>query len=112
MTSVLLKIGQGEPMNPRANWKGYLKVGEVRCQVALYTAVSTSERLAFHMLNRKTGHRLHRRYIDIETGKPIEREDQTKGYRLGDDEYVVLEPDEIAAAIPESDKTLKIDAFI
>jgi len=99
-------------MNPRASWKGYLMVGEVRCQVALYTAVSTSERLSFHTINRKTGHRVRRRYVDSETGKPVERDDQTKGYEVGDGEYVVLEPEEIAAAIPESDKTLKIDAFI
>ena len=31
-----------------------------------------------------------------------------KGYEIGQDEYVVLEPDEIAAAVPESDKTLAV----
>ena len=37
---------------------------------------------------------------------------QVKGYEVGQDEYIVLEPDEIAAAIPESDKTLAVVAFI
>jgi DNA end-binding protein Ku len=99
-------------MGGRASWKGYLKIGEVRCQVALYTAVSTSERLSFHTLNRATGHRVHRRYVDSETGKTVERDDQVKGYQVDSDEYVVLEPEEIAAAIPDSDKTLKVNAFI
>jgi DNA end-binding protein Ku len=40
---------------PRANWKGFIKFGEVSCPVALYTAASSSERIAFNTLNRKTG---------------------------------------------------------
>ena len=44
-------------MAPRANWKGFLKVGELSCPVALYTAASSSDRIAFHTLNRETGHR-------------------------------------------------------
>lgn len=99
-------------MAPRANWKGFLKVGELVCPVALYTAASTSERIAFHMLNRKTGHRLHREFVDSETGKVVERADQVKGYEAGEDDYIALDPEEIAAAVPESDKTLEIGAFI
>ncbi|MET1029019.1 MAG: Ku protein [Dongiaceae bacterium] len=99
-------------MAPRANWKGYLKVAEVTCPVALYTAVSTSERLAFHTLNRETGHRVHRQFVDSDTGKVVERDDQVKGYETGKDEYVMLEPDEITAAVPASDKTLAVEAFI
>lgn len=99
-------------MAPRANWKGFLKVGELVCPVALYTAASTSERIAFHMLNRRTGHRLHREFVDSETGKVVEREDQVKGYEAGENDYIALDPEEIAAAVPESDKTLEIEAFI
>ncbi|MCJ8150183.1 non-homologous end joining protein Ku [Shinella sedimenti] len=99
-------------MVPRANWKGFLKVGELVCPVALYTAASTSDRIAFHMLNRRTGHRLHREFIDSETGKPVEREDQVKGYEVSNNDYIALDPEEIADALPESDKTLEIEAFI
>lgn len=99
-------------MAARANWKGVLKIGELSCPVALYTATSTTERVAFHLLNRQTGHRLHREYVDAETDKPVEAADQVKGYDTGDGHYVVLEPDEIATAIPESDKTLAVQAFI
>lgn len=99
-------------MAPRANWKGFLKVGELACPIALHTAASTSERIAFHMLNRKTGHRLHREFVDSETGKVVAREDQVKGYEAGENDYIALDPEEIAAAVPESDKTLEIDAFI
>jgi DNA end-binding protein Ku len=96
----------------RANWKGFLKFGEVACGVALYTAASSSERIAFNTLNRKTGNRVKREFIDSETGDPVERDDQVKGYEIDSGQYVVLEPDEVAAAVPESDKTLRITAFI
>jgi DNA end-binding protein Ku len=99
-------------MSPRAQWKGYLKVGEVSCAVALYTATSTSERISFHTLNRETGNRVRREFIDSETGKPVPREDQVKGYELNKDDYIVLEPEEVAAAVPESDKILHILAFL
>jgi DNA end-binding protein Ku len=99
-------------MAPRANWKGFLEVGEVVCPIALYTAASTSERIAFHILNRKTGHRVRRQFFDEETGKPVDLADQVKGYERGRGDYVMLEPEEIAAAIPDSDKTLSVRAFI
>jgi DNA end-binding protein Ku len=99
-------------MAPRANWKGYLKVDEVVCPIALYTAASTSERIAFHILNRKTGHRVRREFFDQETGKPVDAADQVKGYERSRGDYVMLEPDEIAAAVPDSDKTLAVEAFI
>ena len=97
---------------PRANWKGYIKFGEVTCPVALYTAASMSERISFHTLNRKTGNRVRREFVDSETGDPVKSDDQVKGYEVDDGRYVVLEPEEVAAAVPDSDKTLKIDAFI
>lgn len=99
-------------MAPRAIWKGVLKVAEVTCPVALYTAASTSERISFHMLNRKTGNRVHRQFVDEVTGKPVEKDDQVKGYDRGDGDYIVLEPDEIAEAIPKSDKTLDVATFL
>lgn len=80
--------------------------------MALYTAASTSERISFHILNRKTGHRVRRQFVDSETGRPVDRDEQVKGYEIGSDDYVILEPDEIASAVPDSDKTLSVSAFI
>lgn len=96
----------------RANWKGYIKFGEIACPVALYTAVSSSERIAFNTINRATGNRVRREFVDSETGDTVEREQQVKGYEIENGDYVVLEPDEVASAVPESDKTLKIDVFV
>lgn len=99
-------------MAPRATWKGYVKISELAFPVSLYAGATTSQRVSFHILNRKTGNRVHRQYIDEETEAPVEREQQVKGYETGDEQYVILQPEEIAEAVPESDKTIRIEAFI
>lgn len=99
-------------MAPRASWKGFLTVGAVSCGVALYAAASTSERISLHMVSRKSGHRLRRQFVDEATGRPVAPEDQVKGYEVAKGEYVTLEADEVAAVVPESDKTLAITAFV
>lgn len=71
-------------MAARASWKGHLKVGDLTCAVGLYTAVSFSDRVSFHIINRRTGHRVERQFVDSETGKPVERDDQSRatGWRM------------------------------
>ncbi|WP_312366180.1 Ku protein [Ensifer sp.] len=99
-------------MAGRALWKGFLKFAEISCPVALHSAASTSERVSFNTLNRKTGNRVKREYVDIDTWKVVEREDQVKGYEVDDGRYVLFEPDELAAAVPQSDKTLRIQSYV
>jgi DNA end-binding protein Ku len=89
-----------------------LKIVEVTCPVALYAAASTTERIALHTINRATGNRNGRQFVDAETGETVERDDQVKGYEIGKDEYVSVEPDEVAAVVPHGDKTLSVSAFI
>ena len=96
----------------RANWKGFIRFGEVAVAVALYTAASSSERIALNTLNRATGNRVRREFVDSETGDPVERDEQVKGYEVENGDFVVLEPEEVASAVPDSDKTLKIEAFV
>lgn len=99
-------------MAPRAIWKGRLQVSELTCQIALYAAASSAERISLHMLNRKTGNRLNRQFVDEQTDEEVGREDQVKGFETDDEEFVVLEQDEIEAAVPEGDKSLDVEAFI
>lgn len=99
-------------MAARAIWKGVIKIAEIVCPVVMYAAASQSQRISLHMVNRSTGNRLKRLYVDEKTDKPVEHEDQVKGYETSDGQYVVLEPEEIAAAVPNSDKALTVDRFI
>ena len=86
-------------MAQRAQWKGFIKFGEVSCGVGLYTAASTSERISFHTINKHTGNRVNRVFIDSDTGKEVEREDQTKGFEIENGQYIMIDPEEVAATV-------------
>jgi DNA end-binding protein Ku len=99
-------------MAVRANWKGYLKLSLVSCAVALYPAASSSSRVRFNTLNRETGNRVRRQFVDAETGDPVEAEDQVKGYQVGKGSYVVVEDEEIEAIRIESTHTIDVESFV
>ncbi|MFC4175465.1 Ku protein [Microvirga sp. GCM10011540] len=99
-------------MAARAIWKGYLKLSLVSCAVAIYPSTNSSSRIRFNTLNRKTGNRVQRQYIDSETGEPVEPEDQVKGYKVGKGSYILVEDEELDALKLESTHTIDIEAFI
>lgn len=99
-------------MAPRSFWKGYLKLSLVTCPVAMTPATSETERVRFHTLNRTTGNRVVSRYVDAVSGKPVDEEDEVKGYERGDKEFVMLEDDELDAVALESTRTIDIEMFV
>jgi DNA end-binding protein Ku len=98
-------------MPPRPSWKGYLKLSLVSCPVALYPAATTTERIRFNTLNRKTGNRVKRQFIDAETGEVVENEDQVRGYEIARGQYITIENDELSAIALESTHTIDIESF-
>lgn len=99
-------------MAPRPAWKGYLKLSLVSCAVELTGATSHSEKISFRVINRKTGNTVRRQYVDSVTGKPVADDDEVKGYETGDDEYLLVEEDEIESVQIESSHTLAIEHFV
>lgn len=99
-------------MNRRASWKGHLKFADFSCEIGLYAALTASEKISFNIVNRKTGHRVERQYVDSDTGDAVEREDQVKGYELDNGDHIVIEGDEIAKLMPENDKVIRIRHFL
>jgi DNA end-binding protein Ku len=99
-------------MAPRPNWKGYLKLSLVSCSVALYSATTTSERIRFNILNRKTGNRVRNMVVDSETEEPVEQDDRIKGYQFEKGQYVQIEDDELDEVALESTHTIDIDSFV
>ncbi|BCH17836.1 non-homologous end joining protein Ku [Mesorhizobium sp. L-2-11] len=99
-------------MAPRPFWKGYLKLSLVTCPVAMTPATTESEKVRFHTLNRKSGNRVVSQYVDAVSGKPVAEDDEVKGYQRGEDEYVLLEDEEIDAVALESTRTIDIDMFV
>jgi DNA end-binding protein Ku len=99
-------------MAPRPAWKGYLKLSLVTCAVELYNASTQADAISFRTLNRDTGNAVKRQYVDQVAGKPVEPEDQVKGYEVGEGQFLLIEEDEIDAVRIESSHTLSLDAFV
>jgi DNA end-binding protein Ku len=99
-------------MAPRPNWKGFLKLSLVSCSVALYTATSTSERVSFNIINKKTGNRVRYEVVDAESGEEVPKEERVKGYKLDGNEYLLLEEDELENVALESTHTIDIEEFV
>ncbi len=99
-------------MAPRPNWKGFLKLSLVSCAVALYPATSTSQRIRFNIINRKTGNRIRNDIVDTETGQPVEQEDRVKGYQVEKGRYVLVEEEELDNVALESTHTIDIEQFV
>ena len=97
---------------PRPYWKGYLKLSLVSCPIALYTATSSGERVAFRQINKKTGNRLRQQLVDEETGEPVEAADKGRGYEVDKGVYLRVEDEDLDAIAVESSHTIDIDCFV
>ena len=95
----------------RALWKGAISFGLVHIPISLHSAVQ-SQAIDFDWLDRRSMEPVGYKRINKVTGKEIEREDIVKGIEYEDGAYVVLEPEEIAAAYPRTTQTVEIEAFV
>jgi len=99
-------------MAPRPYWKGYLRLSLVTCPIVLYPATTQAEKTHFHMINKRTGNRLHQQMVDEETGKVVERDHKGRGYEVSKGKYVEIDEDELEAIQVESTRTVEIDSFV
>jgi len=99
-------------MASRAYWKGYLKLLLVTCAVTLTPATTEGDKVRFHTINRKSGERIRTRYADSVSGKLVDDVDVAKGYAKGEDDYLILEDEDLDAVQLESTRTIDIAEFV
>ena len=95
----------------RAFWKGYLKLSLVSCPIAIYTGTSTNK-VSFRQINKKTGNRLRQRLVDEVTREPVEGEDRGRGYEYAKNAYIPVDDDELDALAIESTHTIRDRLFV
>jgi len=95
----------------RAIWKGAISFGLVHIPVALISATS-SKRLDFDWLDKRSMDRVGYKRINKTTGKEIAAKNVVKGVEYEKDRYVVISEEEIAAAHPKATQTIDIFAFV
>jgi DNA end-binding protein Ku len=89
-------------MAPRAHWKGFLKLSLVSCPIALYPAISAAEKISFRQVNRETGHRLRQQLVDAVTGEVVASHNKGRGYEIGENDFMNVPDEELAAAQQEA----------
>ncbi len=99
-------------MPPRASWKGFLRISLVTCPIALFPAVSASERISFNRINRNTGQRVRQQNVDGKSGERVEADDIVKGYEIDKGRYVLIEDEEIEKIQVEATKIINVTQFV
>ena len=95
----------------RPIWKGAISFGMVTIPVKLYTATEQKD-VRFRLLHRDDGAPIEEKRFCTADGKEVAWEDLVRGFEVSKGEYVVLDPEEIDAAKPESSTTIEIGDFV
>ena len=95
----------------RAIWKGAISFGMVTIPVKLYTATEQKD-VRLRMLCRTHAAPIEEKRVCTEGGEELAWDDLVRGYEVTKGEFVVLEPEEIDAAKPESSTSIDIGDFV
>src|SRR5215207_3525632 len=96
---------------PRSIWSGAISFGLVNVPIKLYSSVSRKS-VRFHQLHDETGVRIQQRRVDPSTGDEVAYDNIVKGYEIGPDRYVIIDPDELEALDPKKTRSIDIDEFV
>ena len=99
------------PTSTRTLWKGAISFGLVHVPVGLYAATMNSG-IDFDWLDKRSMEPVGYKRVNKVTGKEISSAHIVKGVEYEDGRYVVLSPEEIAAAFPKTTQTIEIEAFL
>jgi DNA end-binding protein Ku len=99
-------------MAPRAYWKGYLRLSLVQCPISLYPAATERDKIRFHLINKRTSHRIRYLKVDAETGKPVNDDDIVKAYEISKGKYIEITDEELEAVALKSKHVIEIDEFV
>lgn len=98
-------------MAPRALWKGQLRLSLVSIPIEIFSATKRSARVSFRQIHKPSGKRI--KYEKSVPGiGPVKADEIVKGYDIGDDEYILLDPEEIDAIRLETKKTFELVQFV
>src|SRR5579864_8530850 len=96
---------------PRPIWSGSISFGLVNVPIKLFSAVSAQD-VRFHQLRKSDASRIRQKRVSTADGEEVPYEEIVKGYEIAPDQYVVVEPDELAALDPKSTQTIDIEEFV
>lgn len=97
-------------MAARAYWNGHIRLSLVTFPVRLYAAVTSTEKIQLHKIDKKTGKRIHYKNT-TEDRNEVEASDIIKGYEYEKGQYIEIEDKEIKKLRAESKHTIDLVQF-
>ena len=95
----------------RPIWKGAISFGMVTIPVKLYTATESKD-VRFRMLCKQHEAPIEEKRFCTDGGEELEWKALARGFEISKGEFVVLDPEEIDEAKPESSTTIEIGDFV
>jgi len=95
----------------KALWKGGISFGLVNIPVKLYSGAVT-HRIDLDMIRKKDQCAIQYVRVCKKDGKEVPWDEIAKGYHKENGDYIVLDKDEIAKAMPEKTQTIDIFEFV
>ena len=96
---------------PKSIWNGTISFGLAHVPIKLYSATE-SKTVSFREVHLSDGAPIEHRRICSKEGKEIPYKEVVKGYEVAEDEYVVLEKNEVKAAAGARGKVIEIEEFV
>lgn len=96
---------------PRPIWSGTLSFGLLNVPVSLMSGERRTD-LHFRMLDSRNNAPIRYERVNAETGEEVAWKDIVKAFEYDKGSYVVLEPEDIKAAAPESHESVEVEAFV
>jgi DNA end-binding protein Ku len=98
-------------MGARAIWKAQISFGSVAVPVKLYSAVQ-DRAVHFRLLDAKRHEPVKQHMVNPDTGDVVESGDIRRAYETDDGELVILDEEELADAVPEPSRDIRITRFV
>jgi DNA end-binding protein Ku len=96
---------------PRSIWNGTIAFGLMTVPVKLHTATEPKS-VSFREVHLDDGAHIEHRRFCAKEDKEVPYKQVVKGYEFAEDEYVVLEKDEIAAAAGDRAHRIDVEHFV
>ena len=95
----------------RPIWSGTLSFGLLNIPVSLMSGERRTD-ISFRMLDARNNSPIRYERVNAETGEEVAWKDIVKAFEYDKGSYVVLEPDDIKSAAPESHDAIEVEAFV
>jgi DNA end-binding protein Ku len=98
-------------MASRAVWKGHMRLSLVSIPIEIHPASQTAPSISFVQIHAPSGQRV--RHVKSVPGiGAIETSDIVKGYELGENQYMLIKPEEVDEIKLETSKSFDLVQFV